>query len=193
MQKLTPRLAVVAMAGMSLMTFQTTAKEAQAFDEAALQAEAKARIGQFAKQLKGTLQQAIQSGGFVKGIEVCRDEAPRIASAYSTDGWMLGRTSHKVRNPANQPDDWEQAQIKMFQQALSEGQAATSLMASELLNGQFRFAKPIVTEGLCLACHGSQLSDEVQVALDSLYPLDMATGFSAGELRGIFSVEKKLP
>ncbi|GGO72714.1 Tll0287-like domain-containing protein [Bowmanella pacifica] len=193
MQKLTRTLVLPVISSLCLITYSAKAEPQAALNEQALQAEAKARIAQFGSTLKGTLKQAIQSGGLVKGIEVCRDEAPRIAETYSTDGWKVGRTSHKVRNPDNQPDSWELEQINRFQKAMSGGQAAASLMVTQLQNDRFRLAKPIVTEGLCLACHGSQIADDVQAVLGEHYPQDLATGFSAGELRGIFSVEKSLP
>ncbi len=177
---------------MALGSVAALASEPQA-QRAQMEAEAMQRIRLFATELKTTLSQAIEQGGLSQGINVCREMAPHIAKRYSTDGWYIGRTSHKVRNPDNQPDSWEAEQIRYFQQALAAGEKASSLIAIQLDKQQFRLAKPIMTEGLCLSCHGSQLGDDVKAALQSHYPADLATGFSPGELRGILTLKKMLP
>ena len=43
---------------------------------------------------------------------------------------------------------------------------------------------------LCLTCHGAALSPDVEAALAESYPEDHATGYSAGDLRGAFVVER---
>ena len=48
--------------------------------------------------------------------------------------------------------------------------------------------EPIITAPMCLACHGSELSVEVKDALAAQYPADQASGYAAGDLRGIFWV-----
>ena len=50
---------------------------------------------------------------------------------------------------------------------------------------------PIVTNGLCLQCHGRpgvELQAETQAALRARYPDDQAVGYGVNELRGIFVV-----
>ena len=54
--------------------------------------------------------------------------------------------------------------------------------------GERRYAKAIVMEPMCAVCHGERIAPEVEAAIRVSYPLDTATGFKAGELRGAFSV-----
>ncbi|HSD70126.1 MAG TPA: DUF3365 domain-containing protein, partial [Woeseiaceae bacterium] len=51
-----------------------------------------------------------------------------------------------------------------------------------------RYMKAIPTGGLCLACHGSAIPDDVRGLLDDHYPHDRALGYEAGDMRGAFSV-----
>ncbi|PKM21524.1 MAG: hypothetical protein CVV10_08950 [Gammaproteobacteria bacterium HGW-Gammaproteobacteria-14] len=119
--------------------------------------------------------------GAVNAIDVCRLEAPAIAEAVTPEGMALGRTSHRVRNPANAPNDWQQHWIDHY---LASDDRQPQVM--DLDEGVVAYVEPIMTAPMCGACHGSELSSDVQAALAEHYPNDKATGFSAGELRGIF-------
>lgn len=164
--------------------------------KALLDQEAKVRIGVFAKTLGKTLKGALSEGGFPNGIAVCKEKAPEIAANLSTDGWQIGRTSLKIRNSQNAPDKWEQKVLDSFEEKQQQGAAVTSLMHSEVVevDGQmtFRFMKAIPTKGMCLSCHGSKLDPSVAETLQKDYPHDKATGFSTSDIRGAFTVSKKL-
>lgn len=157
-----------------------------------LEKVAEEKIGAFSSELKTTLKQAISNGGVGQGIMVCREQAPLIAAKHSADGWQIGRRSDKNRNSENKPDRWEQQQLAKFAEEISAGTAPAGLSSSEKNVTEYRFAKPILMDTLCLACHGSYLADDVKSALKQHYPQDLATGFTPGELRGIFSVKKQL-
>jgi len=76
-------------------------------DEAFVQ-ESRAMIKAYAQALRDELQAAIEEGGPIHAISVCSDKAPTIADDLSqSPQWRIGRTSHKLRNPANAPDEWE--------------------------------------------------------------------------------------
>ena len=61
--------------------------------------------------------------------------------------------------------------------------------AVELADGRHGYAEPIVTQGMCLVCHGSNIEAGVAARTAELYPEDQATGFAEGDLRGVFWVE----
>ena len=49
----------------------------------------------------------------------------------------------------------------------------------------------MLLQPMCSACHGKKGVDilpEVVSAIDSLYPNDKATGFTAGDLRGMWKI-----
>jgi integrase len=55
--------------------------------------------------------------------------------------------------------------------------------------GRTGYVEPLATAPMCLACHGESIEPAVAAKLAALYPDDRATGFRAGELRGLAWVE----
>lgn len=166
-------------------------------DTQALVDEAKGVMKQFGGALKGELQTAMKAGGPVAAIEVCNTRAMPLAEKVSAEsGWDVARSSHKLRNPANAPDAFEQAIIDDFLARQAKGEKAADMAVAKVVDGadgkEFRFVKAIGTEEVCLTCHGSEIPAEVDAKLSALYPQDTARGFSAGEMRGVFTLRKKL-
>jgi hypothetical protein len=60
---------------------------------------------------------------------------------------------------------------------------------------EFHFAKPIVMQPMCVACHGSsdQISPEVKAKLSELYPNDKAVNYQPGQLRGAVVLSRGAP
>lgn len=160
-------------------------------------AASQAALQEFGTRLQGELSAAMQAGGPVAAIEVCNQRASEIASEISAEtGWTVGRTSLKLRNPANAPDEWERAVLEEFDARRAAGKPASDLTHHEVIeNGGenvFRFMRAIPTAGICLTCHGTAHAGEIRHALETLYPEDEATGYSEGELRGAFTVIQRM-
>lgn len=166
------------------------ALDAVAADEAELVAEARSRASAFASDLQATLKAAIQAGGLTQGIEVCKTAAPALADQHSVEGWSIGRTSMRVRNPGNVPDAWQAEQLEMMAVAPLQDGRPMSVWRTTEYQGQprFEYMQAIPTGEVCLKCHGSNLAEEVQQTVNALYPEDQATGFELGDLRGAFVV-----
>ena len=160
--------------------------------EAEFKAEAQHKIQLFAKTLKATLTSAIQAGGLASGVEVCHTQAPQIANSLSSDGWLLARTSLKPRNASNQPTDWQTSVLNQFEQQKNKGKAVHQIAISSLTDNTFQLIKAIPTGSLCLKCHGNNINPSLQATINRLYPHDQATGFSLGDIRGAFVVQKTL-
>jgi hypothetical protein len=111
---------------------------------------------------------------------------------------LIGRTSLKLRNPANAPDNWELAVLKQFEARKEQGESADKLEFFAVIDddqGQktFRYMKAIPTAALCLNCHGENVPAEVDAKLKELYPNDQARGFQEGDLRGAFTLAQPVP
>jgi hypothetical protein len=151
----------------------------------------------FGMNLKGELQRAVEAGGPLSGITVCNEKAMQIAEDTSKElGLQIGRTSLKVRNPNNAPDEWEKKVLQAFEERKAAGEPVGELEYSETLAHDgaktFRYMKAIPTAKVCLACHGDSLSPELTAKLDELYPQDQARGFKEGDIRGAFTISKPL-
>ena len=164
-------------------------------------AEAKKITGAFFEELKDELGKALKSGGPVTAISVCKSIAPDIAEKHSkSTGWDVARTSRKLRNPSNAPDAWETKVLLDFEERRATGESASTLVYSEVVEkdgeSYFRFMKGIVMPSLekmpCLKCHGETIEPETAAILDELYPEDKARGYKAGQVRGAFTLKKKL-
>jgi len=148
---------------------------------------------QLGGELKAELGRAINEGGPVAAVSVCKTRAPAIAARLSAEsGAVVGRTALRVRNPANAPDDLQRAVLEQFSGELSSGKFEGPLEAAFEINrgGQVerRYMRAIPTDTLCLACHGPVLAPELASVIKRDYPDDQATGFEQGQLRGAFSV-----
>lgn len=180
------------------MTIIATPAVAEQINIPALQAEGKTVIKALANELGGELKKAAKASGLDGAIQVCNTKAmPITARISATKGWIISRTSLKLRNPNNAPDNWEKGVLELFGKQASAGANLQKMAFSQVMmndEGQkvFRMMKAIPVGDQCLACHGSQLKPAVASKLDALYPTDHARGFTAGDLRGAFSLQKVL-
>lgn len=152
--------------------------------------QAQIKVKEFGGALLHTVQSSMQAGGAEQAIQSCQLLAPQLANQASSNGWEVARTSLKVRNPANQPDAWEQQVLEKFAQQAVQGVAVSELKYTEFVEGKFRYMQAIEIKQPCLACHGQQISPQIQEKLTQLYPNDQAIGYQLGELRGAFSLQK---
>jgi len=139
----------------------------------------------------------MQEGGPINAISVCNLSAPAIANTYSVSrGWDVGRTSLKVRNPANAPDAWERSVLESFEERKTAGEDPAKMEYHEVVRQdgvkQLRYMKAIPTAQLCLACHGESVDSITRTRLEKLYPEDQALGYKAGDIRGAFSISQPL-
>lgn len=160
--------------------------------EVILKQEGQEKIKQLSSSLKSTLVKSISQDGLHAAIEVCHEQAPKIAKSLSKDAWHVGRTSLKTRNAANAPDEWEQSTLLKFEKAMKNGVSPEILVASKMDDKQFRLMMPIPTGQACLACHGSSVDPDLLKTIQQRYPKDRAVGFELGELRGAFTLSKEL-
>ncbi|WJG10796.1 DUF3365 domain-containing protein [Aliiglaciecola sp. LCG003] len=165
-------------------------------DYSQLEQQAAQRITAFSDALKLQLQLAIKQGGLTNAIEVCKSVAPNISQEYSTEGWLLKRTSLRVRNPINAADTWETSVLEQFNGSHDSGKGIDTLRASlvDLQSSKpiYRYMRAIPIQPVCLSCHGENISGEVTEQLAQQYPQDRATGFKLGDIRGAFSLTKAL-
>lgn len=169
------------------------AASAEAQDDRRLTRSKEAAV-QLQLELGATLLSALQAGGPAEAIGVCSVEASAIAARLSEQtGASVGRTALRIRNSDNAPDEDARTVLAAFERDLATGAATTPEHFETKSDGSARYMSAIVTQPLCLVCHGSELAPEVAAAIDRHYPSDRATGFAVGDLRGAFVIEWPAP
>ncbi|MBL4638804.1 MAG: DUF3365 domain-containing protein [Proteobacteria bacterium] len=178
----------------SVLFLYSFSSYAQPIDISALKAEAITIVKQFGGTLKPQLKKALTEGGVKQAIEVCSVQAPEIAKNLSiSTNWQVKRVSLKARNNHSAtPNAWERSVLEEFNRRQLQGEKAKTISIAEVIKNEFRFMKAQGTAPLCLTCHGNELSVETKAALNEYYPKDQATGYSLGQIRGAFSLTKKL-
>lgn len=136
------------------------------------------------------LMQAIGSGGTLSAIQFCHQEAAPIAQRMSAKlGASVTRVTDRPRNPDNAANQHEMQYINAAKGSLLTGGQPSP--AIQEIEGRMVGYYPVITNAMCLQCHGTpgeELMQDTIVALDALYPNDQATGYGVNELRGIFVV-----
>jgi len=187
----------IVMTAVAIVATLSTVHVANATDLDALKSEAVSVVKAFGGPLKAALQDGMKNGGPINAISVCHEKAPAIAaSASAGTGWDVARTSLRLRNPNNEPDAWELKVLNQFEARKAAGEKPGAIAYGEVVDmdgtKQFRFMKAIGTAEVCLNCHGANLNPDVAAKLDGLYPGDLARGYAIGDIRGAFTLRKKL-
>jgi hypothetical protein len=155
---------------------------------------ARAATGILGSSLKAQLQTAMADAGPVHAINVCQQQAPALARQISNDQSLtIRRVSLRPRNPEQGvAGDWERRVLEDFDRRRLAGEDVAAMEHSAVVDGELRYVKAIPTAAVCLGCHGSEISPQIQGALDERYPTDKATGFELGDVRGAFVVTRSL-
>ena len=137
--------------------------------------------------LSRELAAGLAKGGPALAIQSCHiDLAGVIDRVERRRGVTAGRTSDRLRNPANRPPDWAAALV-----AAQAGRRARDIDGYAVdLGDAVGVLRPIVQRPMCTACHGpaQQIEPQVHAVLAARYPSDRALGFRDGDLRGWFWV-----
>ena len=168
-------------------------------EQAAMVDDARKASGQLIQTLGGELKGALTASGPEGAISVCKERAPQIAADVSKQsGFDVKRVSPKNRNPAGVPDAWEAKAQADLEKRLAAGEKPETLDTWQIVDTakgkQFRYAKALPVQPVCLTCHGdaATIPEGVKARLASEYPLDKATGYAPGMVRGIVSITRPL-
>ena len=135
------------------------------------------------RDLKAALVAGLENGPEV-AITVCKIEAPAIAAALSVNDISVGRSSHRLRNPDNAAPAWAEPILRGY---LANPAQREPVLVS-LADDRSGYVEPIALQPMCLVCHGDSLAPGVAAIIRDEYPLDEATGFAVGDLRGVYWV-----
>jgi hypothetical protein len=169
--------------------------ETAAPPEAAV-ARAREAADALAAEMMGKLVRELSEGGPAGAFHVCADIAQEISASHSRDGLLIRRVSLKVRNPQDEPDDYERRVLQEMESLQREGGAPVEKAEVVTEGGEerLRYMRPLTIKKPCLSCHGevAAMDGEVLGLLAERYPEDRAVGYGEGDLRGAISVVVQL-
>jgi cytochrome c553 len=134
---------------------------------------------------------AINTKGTEYAVSFCSTKAIALTDSVAMSlNTKIKRVSDKNRNPNNKANKAELEYIEETKLLIAQGETPKPKL-TELVNKHLGYY-PIMTNKMCLQCHG-QSETEVMPStlskLQSLYPNDQAVGYKTEELRGIWVVE----
>ncbi|MRT17596.1 DUF3365 domain-containing protein [Vitellibacter sp. q18] len=142
-------------------------------------------------ELGKNLMGQIQKNGVIAALDFCNIQALPITDSMATVYKAhIKRVTDKPRNPQNRANAVETVHIETFKKQVAAGEEPTPIVTT--LGKQVDFYYPIVTNNMCLKCHGTpdkELESTTLAKIKQLYPTDMATGYGENEVRGIWSIQ----
>jgi len=144
------------------------------------------------KTLGKNLKNALQQGGVENAISFCNLNAmPLVDSLSKKIDAKIRRVTYKARNPNNIPTDVEKSLLEAYQFQWNDS-IPLKENVQPLEGDIYLFTKPILVDNaLCLTCHGALengLSQETKDFIKLKYPMDKATDYKLGDLRGMWSI-----
>ncbi len=144
------------------------------------------------KAIGGKLKMAIQQGGVVSAIGFCNASVSSIVDSLKSNfNADIKRTSLKLRNPNNAPNNKEKQLLEAYQYSFDK-KSPIKESTQELDDGTILYTKPIFIKPLCLNCHGKSgetLNQNTYTKIKELYPNDSAINYNTGDLRGMWSIK----
>jgi len=143
----------------------------------------KAELG---KNLIGT----IQKKGVIPALEFCNIKAITLTDSMATvHNAIINRVTDKPRNPKNKASILESEYLEIFKKQVASGNEVKPFLSKQ--GNEVQFYYPILTNTLCLKCHGKPNEEIKPLTLkniNNLYPNDQATGYTENEIRGMWSI-----
>jgi hypothetical protein len=138
--------------------------------------------------LLSELHRHLDVAGPADALNACHLAAiPVEQTAARSEGIAVGRTSARVRNPANAPREWALPIVERY--AVQPTAKVDGFVVD--LGDRVGVLRPIREQPICQSCHGPErtLGPGVRARLTQRYPTDRAVGFREGDIRGWFWAE----
>jgi len=134
---------------------------------------------------------AIKKNGTDAALKFCNIKAFSLVDSMATlHNVKIKRVSDKARNSNNIANKEELAYILKLKNILAKGEKAKATISKQ--NDKFLAYYPIMTNDMCLQCHGTpktQIKESTLSLISKMYPEDKAKNYKANELRGIWVIE----
>ncbi len=141
-------------------------------------------------ELGKNLMGQIQKNGVIAALDFCNVQALPITDSMATfHKAHIKRVTDKPRNPKNKANAAELQYLENFKAQVAAGGEVKPITVQ--MGNKSEFYYPIVTNSMCLKCHGTpgkELENLTLSKIKELYPTDKAIGYAENEVRGIWSI-----
>jgi hypothetical protein len=149
--------------------------------------------GAIASGLVQRLQAELAAGDAAGAVDFCARAALALTDSLVAEQpgrTAVRRTSTRIRNPSNAPDDLESIALAWFDSVQATTGAVPQYLVQDAGADEVRYYRPLIVQPFCTQCHGAvgDLAPGVQAILDERYPDDRAIGYQDGDLRGVIRV-----
>ncbi len=151
-------------------------------------------IKMMGKTLKGEMKKRMKDDPTgLQAAYMCSKSAQDITAKVNSKypkGVRVYRTALKYRNEKNKPDATDIEVMQKINKQIEDGSFKKKPIVVKLDN-KTRVYVPLITEKVCLKCHGDpkNMNEKVKQTISSKYPNDKAIGFKEGSLRGVIVAE----
>ena len=140
------------------------------------------------KTLGSNMKKKMKAGGPMKALDFCSQEAYNLTEDVNQklpNGIRVKRISLKYRNPANKPETDEEVVLESLQKLKSANVMMPKQLVQKVNATTFKYYKPLlINKKVCLKCHGNIKDTDLKRAIAQRYPIDKATHYKMGDLRG---------
>ena len=142
-------------------------------------------------ELSSQLMAQMKEGGPAQAVPFCKENAAVILGELSDKyDVTIKRSSDLLRSCKIEPTERELEIIYNYQKLIKEEKELRPIVEIDS-NDKKHFYAPIKIKANCLMCHGKvneTMSVKTDSIIKSIYPFDIATGYSEGDLRGVWSI-----
>ncbi len=138
------------------------------------------------KNLLGAIKEKKTAGAVTfcntRALPITKDKMKELSAT-------IKRATDRPRNPSNLANTDEMKYINQFKQIIAKGESPKPVLVKT--DKGYHFYSPIITNQMCMQCHGQakkDVNEEVLSKIKSLYPKDLALGYKTNQIRGIFSI-----
>ncbi len=146
------------------------------------------------KRMAREVEKNMKEGGVSQAAPFCNAHADNLTTEMEEKfNVAIKRTSLKLRNEDNAPNDTEKTMLEQFESMLADGKELSPIVELDAA-GLPHFYAPIKLKDKCVACHGvigETMKQKTDSIIKVLYPNDRAIGFKEGDLRGMWSIAFK--
>jgi len=162
-------------------------------DEASIKKEGVGYIKILGKALKTQMKEQMKMDKTGLGaMGFCSSSAEVISNDINKElpeNILVRRTALKIRNDNNQPDEIDEKVMNEYQASIDAKTFKPTDIKVVVDGNTTRVYKALVTEKVCLKCHGTNIIAPIAKEIKTHYPEDRAIGFTEGSLRGVIVAE----